>query len=156
VQYTYVYSTLATTNVSAGIGPFNVSYVLGGYPTYVNSFEFGGQLLDITNDPTTRFRKLPGDCPANSTLCYSYYFPGSLDTIYPPPNASDLSADVFIAPTIQGVAIDLWDLPISDIPNSGFTDCPIYTGPDSAFQVCIAALSEDNTFAISVPQAKKG
>jgi hypothetical protein len=150
VIYTTTYSTVAHVNVSAGIGAYNVSYALNGYPTFYESFVFAGQLFDITDDPALRLRKLPGDCPNSSNVCYSYYFPGGLGAIFPTANAIEQNADVIIAPNIQGFQIDFWDVPVSQIPSPGYTDCPVYAGSGDAFQVCIAPLSDNNTCAISL------
>jgi hypothetical protein len=76
-------------------------------------------------------------------VCYSYYFPGALGVIYPPPNAAEGQTDVIIAHDVQAMQVDFWDADEAEIKDISLSDCRIYGGSLEAFGVCIVPSSQN-------------
>jgi hypothetical protein len=132
--------TQHTFDVSAGIGFFNGSQALD-FSFEEVSLIFATTFNYVLVDSTWGSRFNSSSCLGAD--CISYYFPGTLNEIYPSPDGFD-SAEVSIVTNVQGLQIDFWfvDEPeIQSINNTYFDDCPIYGGPRVAFRICISPSS---------------
>jgi hypothetical protein len=88
---------------------------------------------------------IPSECPVNSSHCFSFYYPGALNAIFPRSTGiggqSFQKSQVVIAHDVQAIRIDFWaadEAEINSVDNSSQIPCPIYGGPQKAFQICIA------------------
>jgi hypothetical protein len=135
-----MFLTRHTFDVSAGIGPFNGSQALD-FSFEEVSLIFATTFNYVLVDSTWGSRFNSSTCLG--TGCVSYYFPGTLNEIYPSPNGFD-SAEVSIVTNVQGLQMDFWfvgESEIQSINNTYFDDCPIYGGPRVAFRICISPSS---------------
>jgi hypothetical protein len=144
-----------TVNVSAGIGTFNVSQALD-FPTDELAFTFTTAFTGILTDPTQRSRLVPADCPVKASNCFTFYFPGALNGIYPSSSGQGPeSADLVIAHNVQGFQLDFWQGDGAELNSVGNQyPCPVYGSPEKAFQICISPSSLNFDHLVSSTTAK--
>ena len=110
-----VYDTALTYNVTAGIGPFNASYInpffdnlkelSPGYPYQVLPYTSYAMVFNLVVNPTQASASPPIQCPTNST-CDSYFLSGGMAMTTPWIPDVSAPSPMAMLPDVQGIQLD--------------------------------------------------
>ena len=135
-----------TFPITAGIGPYNVSFGQDYDPNFVTAL-FTSRFSGLFDDPTTAYPLTPTLCSGDN--CASYLFPGSFEDMTPFPGliTNYSEADVMVVQKSSGIQIQYWGLDSNDQLDE--RDCKTFGNDYAALLICVASSSVNSDYLIA-------
>jgi hypothetical protein len=127
--------------VSAGIGPFNVSFTTDLYNTEYLAMVAMGEVWYLFEDSQKcQLQDSPANPSCNESDCRSYFCTGGWESIAPLPVqlSTTSSADMYVVRNGPGLQMDMWNVSSAEQPMVS-QDCLTWGYSFAALTICIKA-----------------
>ena len=135
ISFNSAYHGVSLFPVTAGLSPINAS-IADQLTSNLAAVTFASYYRSLLLDNTHVIRIPPLSCSGDD--CFSYFFPGGLDSIFPRPGSYQQfpAATAYVVNDAPGYQIEFYPISSSD-PQLITGDCQVFGTPFSALQICI-------------------